>query len=113
MTATKQQIDVDAEVREYLDLNDQIDALSTRKAEILNRLRTLGTGQHTTSFGIGVTVSAPPRSFNVAKAFQALTPEQQALCMSPDGKKVRGQLPPVVAESFMEDGTGDPRVTVK
>lgn len=111
MTDTK--IDLDAEVREYLELTDRIEQLTRERDDVKARIRKAGPGKYETSFGVGVTVTPPPRTFNGTKAWSMLTPEQQALCVSPDPKKVKAQLPAVLVEECMEEGTGEPRVLVK
>lgn len=106
-------LDLDAEVRSYLELTDQIEQLTIQRAGILARIAQLQVGQHQTSYGVGVTISAPARKFNLSRAWEALTPEQRDLCASPDAKKVKAQLPGVLVEAFMEPGTGAPKVSVK
>lgn len=108
---TETTIDLDADVRAYLDLTERIEELTAERENIKARLRATGVGRHDTSFGVVVSVSAN-RRFNIDGAWSALTPEQQALCLSPDAKKVRSQLPPALADAFMDDA-GEPRVTVK
>lgn len=110
---TETTIDLDAEIQRYTELSAAIDELTSERAVILERLRTLPVGKHATTFGVGVTVSAPARSFNLTRAWAALTPQQQALCVSPDAKKVKDQLPGVLVEAFMEDGTGVAKVAIK
>lgn len=106
-------IDLDAEVQRYTELSEAIEQLNSERAQILVRLRSLTPAKYTTTYGVGVTVSAPARSFNLERAWATLTPEQQAVCVSPDPKKVKAQLPGVLVEAFMEEGTGDPKVAVK
>jgi hypothetical protein len=102
---------LDDQVRRYLELTEQIEQLSMDREQVKAQLRETGVGRHETTYGVVVSVSAN-RRFNVDRAWAALTPEQQALCLSPDGKKVRGQLPPDLAEAFMDE-VGEPRVVVK
>ena len=109
---TKSKIDVDAEVARYLQLAEEIEARTGEQTAIKDRLRSVGVGKHETSFGINVTVSPPSRSFDLARAWAALTPEQQELCTSPDAKKVKAQLPGVLIESLMVPGKGDPAVKI-
>lgn len=104
--------DLDADVRAYLDLTERIEELTAERENIKARLRQAGPGTHPTSFGVTVSVSTP-RAFNLERAWEILTPEQQALCSSPDAKKVKAQLPGVLVESFMVEGAGEPRVTIK
>ena len=106
-------IDVEAEVAAYVALSEKIEQLQAEKANIVARLRGLGAGKHETSFGVNVTVSQPPRSFNADHAWNLLTEEQRAVCLSPDAKKIKAQLPPVLAEQCMVEGAGDARVTIK
>lgn len=106
--------DLDDQVRHYLELADQIERLQTQAASIKVRIRTeLGLGNHKTSYGVSVSVASPSRTFNAARAWDLLTEEQKALCVSPDSKKVRKQLPEVLLETCMDEGTGDPRVTIR
>lgn len=104
---------LDNDVAQYLDLTDQIEQLESRRNAIKARLAQRGEGTHTTTTGIAVTVSPPNRRFNLEKALAMLTEEQVAVCMGPDAAKVKKQLPPVLAESCMEPGTGQLRVVVK
>lgn len=107
-------IDVDAEVRAYVDLTEKIEQLNAERAAITARLRAaLSTGKHDTTFGVSVSVATPSRSFNLERAWTMLTPAQQALCTSPDAKKVKAQLPPVLAEQCMDESNGDARVTIR
>lgn len=106
-------VDLDHEVRTYLELTERIEELQVQRATIIARLRTLPAGKHDTTYGVGVSVSMPSRSFNSTKAWALLTPEQRALCVSPDAKKIKAQLPPVLTEQCMDEGTGEPRVTIR
>jgi len=102
---------IDQLVDTYLDLADQVAQLTAQQAHIKDQLRDLGIGQHKASHAT-VAVRPPNRYLNVDKAWNMLTPAQQALCTSPDGKKVRSQLPSVLLEQCMEAGKGDPIVSV-
>lgn len=102
---------LDDDVRAYLDLSERIEQLTAERENIKARLRAAGVGRHETTFGVAVSVSSN-RRFNIDAAWAALTAEQQALCLSPDAKKVRSQLPPALADAFMEDA-GEPRVVIK
>lgn len=104
---------LEALVRTHVDLTERIEALNAERANIVAQLRELGPGKYDTSFGVSVTVALPSRSFNATKAWSMLTPEQQAVCVSPDAKKIKQQLAPVLAEQCMDEGTGEPRVTVR
>lgn len=103
----------DDDVRTFLDLTERIEKLTAEREAVKQRFRALGVGNHPSVNGITVQVTAPPRSFSLEKGWKLLTAEQQAVCMSPDAKKVRAQLPPVLLDSCMDEGTGEPRVTVK
>ncbi len=103
--------DLDACVRTYLDLVERIEALTAERDSAKAALRELEIGAHPTSFGVTVHVAAN-RRLDADAAYDALTAEQQALCQSPDAKKIREQLPPAAAEAFMRE-VGLPRVTVK
>jgi hypothetical protein len=114
MSTTTQPVDLDAEVSEYVALTEKIEELTTQRAGILARLRdNLTPGKHDTTFGVAVSVALPSRSFNTDRAWSMLTPAQQKLCTSPDPKKIKAQLPPVLAEQCMDEGTGAPRVTIR
>lgn len=104
---------LDADVIRYLELAEQIEALQMQQNEIKARFRQLDPGKHVAVGGVVVTVTPPPRSFNVDKAWSFLTDEQRALCVSPDAKKVKAQLAPAIADTCMDEGTGEPRVMVK
>jgi hypothetical protein len=98
-------------VARYLDLTEQIEHLDNERAAVKAQLRDAGPGRHATTYGVTVTVAAN-RRFDIDAAWTMLTPEQQALCVSPDAKKVRAQLAPALVESLMADA-GEPRVTVR
>lgn len=104
---------LDDDVNTLLDLTERRDDLNNQIDAIKARLAHRGVGNHHTSTGTVVAITDPNRRFNLDKAWSMLTPEQQALCVSPDPKKVKSQLPPVLAEDCMEPGTGAVRVTVK
>lgn len=104
--------DVDQLVDLYLDIKDKITQLTSQADTIKAQLRGLGVGEHATTSGIKVVVREPNRYLNVERAWAMLTPDQQALCMSPDPRKVRSQLPSVLLEQCMDAGKGDPIVTV-
>ncbi|NUQ89597.1 MAG: hypothetical protein HOQ43_14205 [Glycomyces artemisiae] len=104
---------LDDDVAAYLDLTERIEQLEARRTTIRARLAQRGEGTHTTTAGIAVTVTPPNRRFNLDRAWTLLTPEQQALCTSPDPKKVKAQLPGVLVDELMEPGTGAFKVTVK
>lgn len=103
----------DADVQRYLELTEQIEELDAQRENIKDRLRDLGPGKHPTVGGLTVTVTPPPRSFNTDRAWAMLTPEQQALCVSPDAKKIKGQLAPALADACMDEGKGAPRVSIR
>lgn len=104
---------LDDDVAVVLDLQEQIEELQSQLVAAKGRLADRGIGKYETATGVTVTVSEPPRSFDLEKAWGLLTPEQQAVCQAPDSKKVRAQLPPVLAEQCMTPGTGKPRVTIR
>lgn len=104
---------IDADVIRYLELGEQIEQLQMEQAQVKARLRDLGPGKHEAVSGVVVQVTPPPRSFNVERAWGMLQPEQQALCVSPDPKKVKAQLPPTLADACMDPGNGEPRVVVR
>lgn len=105
---------LDDDVAIYLDLAERIDQLEQQRKAVAARIaETAGPGQHTTTAGTRVTVSPPNRRFNTDRGWAMLTDDQRALCVSPDAKKIREQLPPVLAEQCMDAGTGTPRVTIR
>lgn len=103
---------VDDLVAEYLDLADRIQVLTAQQDNLRARLRDLGPGRHPTSSGLTVTVTPPSRRFNLDRAWEMLTVEQQTVCVAPDPRKVKAQLPPALTELCMEPGTGNPVVKV-
>lgn len=104
---------LDDDVNAYLDLTERMEELESQRATIRARLAQRGTGTHTTTTGIKVTVTAPNRRFNLDRAWAMLTEDQKDVCTSADPKKVKAQLPEVLLESCMDEGTGAPRVTIK
>jgi hypothetical protein len=104
---------LDDDVLAYLEVTDQMEQLGAQLSAIRHRLADRGVGTHETAHGVKVIVSAPSRRFNTEKAWEMLTAAQQKLCVSPDSSKIKGQLPPVLAEQCMEPGKGTPRVTVR
>lgn len=102
---------IDDLVSEYVDLAEHIAVLTAQLENIRARLRDLGPGKHPTTSGLVVTVT-PQRRFNLERAWGMLTPEQQALCVAPDPKKVKSQLAPALTEACMEPGAGHPVVKI-
>lgn len=109
----QQPVDVEAEVLRYLEISDAIDRLNGELTQIKDRLRGLGPGVHAGPGEVRVSISSPPRTFDAKRAWGLLTPEQQALAVSPDSKKIKEQLSGVLVDMCMVDGTGAARVTVK
>lgn len=110
---TTQPSSLDDDVNAYLDLTDRIEQLTAQRDTIKARLAAHGTGAHQTAFGVTVTVTAPPRRFNLERAWSMLTEDQKDVCTSPDAAKVKKQLPGVLVDDCYDEGTGTPRVTVK
>lgn len=104
---------LDDDVAHVLHLQEQIEELQSQLVTAKGRIADRGVGKHTTTSGVTATVSEPPRSFDLEKAWGLLTADQQAVCVSPDSKKIREQLPPVLAEQCMAAGSGKPRVTIR
>ena len=104
---------LDDDVNTLLDLQERRDDLNNQIEAIKARLAHRGVGNHHTTTGAVVVITNPNRQFNLDRAWAMLTPEQQALCTSPDARKVKSQLAPVLAEDCMEPGTGAVRVSVK
>lgn len=99
--------DVDALAGLAVDLQDQIAQLGDQLKNVKAQLdEQLGEGDHKTTSGIKVKVQGPNRKFNPDKAWLLLKPEQQAVCMSRDVAKVKGQLPQVLIDACMDPGTG-------
>lgn len=109
---TEQRSTIDADVELYLHLADQIAQLTEQQRQVKARLATLGVGEHAAA-AAKVVVREPNRTFDVTQAWQYLTPEQQAVAISPDPKKVKAQLPQVLVDACMQPGKGDPIVSVK
>lgn len=110
MTTTSTNLDADVEL--YLHLADQIAQLTEQQRAIKARIAALGVGEYPCTKA-KVVVQAPRRVFEVDTAWRMLTPEQQAVCVSPDAKKIKAQLPPALADACMKPGSGDPVVVVK
>lgn len=107
--------DLDRLAAAWLDITDQIDALTAQRDVVKAQLRDLGLGEHVAANGTVVTVTAPSRRFN-ARTAQALLPaEVLELCRADgyDAKKLKEYLSPVLLERCMDAGTGDPIVRVK
>lgn len=104
---------LDNEVLAWLDLTDKIEELEAERARIKTRLAAFGPGQHVATGGVVVTVGAPPRRFNRDRAWAFLTEDQKDVCTSPDDKKIKAQLAPVLLEECMDAGTGAARVTIR
>lgn len=102
----------DDDVRRYLDLSETIEALNAERETVKNRLRDLGPGKHPSVNGVTVTVTPPSRRFNPDRAWTMLTPEQQTLCVSPDAKKIKAQLPGVLLDQAYDEGAGSPVVKI-
>lgn len=101
-------------VVEYLDLQDQAARLADRLAGIKAQIGDqVGVDNSLDVNGVQVSVRAPSRSFNLARAVELLTEEQKQLCQSLDAKKVKAQLPPVLTEQCMDPGRGNPVVTIR
>lgn len=105
--------DLDTLVATYLDLAERIEDLTRQQAHVKAQLRDLGVGEHQTSSGITVTVSAPSRRFNRSTALSLLTEEQKALCKDYSDALIKKQLPPVLLDQCMDEGTSDPIVRIK
>lgn len=105
---------LDDDVNDYLNLTEQLVSLTAQRDAIKARLASRGPGEHTTTNGqITVSVTAPPRKFNLTKAWSMLTEDQKDVCTSPDAAKVKKQLPGILVDDCMDEGTGAPRVSIK
>jgi hypothetical protein len=108
--------DLNADVKTYLDLDDKVKDLQARQADIKARMRdNLAIGKHETDLGVHVTVSAPSRRFNLARAVDLLQPELREQCKADgyDASKVKRFLPPALLDVAMDAGTGDPVVRIQ
>lgn len=104
--------DLDQLASTFIELADKIAQLQAQQDHIKDQLRDLGVGKHSSPSGIPITIQAPARYLNTERAWGMLTRQQQNACMSPDYKKARAQLPPVLLEQCMDEGTGKPIVKV-
>lgn len=104
---------LDDDVTRYTELADQIAELTAELKTVRRRLAAHGEGTHATASGLVVTVRPPSRSFNTDRGWTMLTPEQQLLCVSPDPKKIKAQLPGALLDACMDPGKGDPVVTIR
>lgn len=101
-------------VTELMEINDEIGQLGERAQSIRAQLvEQIGVGNEVDVNGVKASVRAPSRSFDLARAWEALTPEQQALAVDRSSKKVKAFLPPVVAETFMKPGKGSPTLVIR
>lgn len=105
---------IDDEVKLYLHLADQIAQLTAQQKQIKGRIASLGIGEIPCSVA-HVVVREPNRTFNTTKAADLLTPEQLDLCRveTYDAKRMKEFLPPVLLDTCMDPGKGDPVVVVK
>lgn len=104
---------VDQLVGDYVEIQEQISALTDRANNIKAQLvEQIGIGERAVG-DVKVSVREPNRRFNLDKAWSLLTDEQKALCVTPDATKVRRQLAPALADTCYDAGTGAPILTVR
>lgn len=104
--------DLTRDVELLLHVNDQIAELTAQAKEIKQRIAAQGVGTHQAG-PVAVVVRPPNRTFNLERGWSMLSPEQQTVCLSPDAKKVKAQLPETLIDACMDPGKGDPVVSVK
>lgn len=109
-TYTEQMLDAD--VKEYLELDERRKDIEARQAVLKTRIRGLGLGHHDAPCGVTVNIS-PNRRFDPAQAAQVLPPEMLSLCRVEvvDSKKAKAALPPAAYEACMRI-VGEPRVSL-
>lgn len=113
-TATTTAAPIEQLVHDLLDAQEIAAETAERIAGIKAQIAdVVGVGCAVEVGGVTATVRAPSRRFNATRAWALLTPEQQAVSVSPDAKKIKAQLAPVLVEECMDEGAGSPVVSVK
>lgn len=107
--------DLDHDVKRLHELKNIKDDIDAEQSQILDRIRALELGQHTTLSGAAFTVSPPNRRFNLEKATNLLPPETLGECQAEgfDPTKVKRFLSPELLDMCMDEGKGEPRVTFR
>lgn len=99
---------LNAIVNEYLDVSAALEKYEDRKREVADEIATiLGPGgRYEIVKGVGVTVSRPPRRWDVTQARKVLTPAQlQAISvLVPDRKQADALLPGALVELCLVQG---------
>lgn len=100
-------------IDQALALRERIEGLQAEYGRVLDLLRELGPGEHG-DHGRRVVVAAAARRFNLDKAVELLPPSarEAAQKITYDAKVVRSLLPPALAETCMEPGSGALRVVL-
>lgn len=110
--STASQPSVQDMVNELVDLNDRIVTLEERRSQIKASLATLPPSTYVQPSGVQLIVKAPSRRFDSERAYAAMSPEAQALCVGPIPAKVKAQIPPALLDQFMVAGNGSNTVTL-
>lgn len=105
---------LDELVKRYTMLGATIDELETERAEVLDRIRSYGIGQHVSLAGKVIKINPPNRKFNVARAAMILPEEIRGRCVSIawDPKLIKRELTQDQLDECMEPGTGSARVII-
>ena len=110
MTTTEHPaVDAQELVERITTLQEQAEIIDLEIRGAKAQLAALGTGTHQVGH-MRVTVSPPSRRFNIDTALTFISEEQRAMVLSPDAKKVKAFLPPVLLDQCMDEGTGNPIV---
>lgn len=106
---------LDHDVKRLQELKNIRDDIEAEQSQILDRIRALELGQHTTLSGASFTISPPNRRFNIEKAVQLLPDETLAQCRAEgfDPAKVKRFLSPELLDMCMDEGRGEPRVSFR
>lgn len=107
--------DLDHDVKRFHELKNIRDDIEAEQSQILDRIRALGLGQHTTVSGVAFTISPPNRRFSVEKAVQLLPAETLEQCRAEgfDPAKIKRFLSPELLDMAMDEGRGEPRVSFR
>ena len=94
--------ELNADVKRYLELDEQRRKIEAEQAEIKHRLRDLGSGEHEAPCGVKVSVT-PQRRFNAERARAVLPSDLFSMCQATvvDTKTAKSVLPPALYESCM------------
>lgn len=104
--------DLDALVADYTNTADSIAHLTEHLDQVKAKMRDLGEGKHSSTSGITVTVSAPPKRFDPKAAVRVLPEDVLQQCQDFSASKAKRVLAPALYESFCVAG-GESRVSVR